>query len=215
MVSVGLQVLALALAFCGVAGVLAATLLPSWLVSLDAGAGVITAVARLQGLWVECARASTGLLGCSLRRSVLALPAHVQAARGAMALACALAAAGLCAAAAGLPCVRLGGDRESKGRAALAGALCLLAAGAAALVPSVWYTREVVANFRDPAVPQSNKLEPGGALYTAFLAAALLLLAGALFCALWRRSGPEAWGPQRPPAARPQGSSAGRLQDYV
>ncbi|XP_036269740.1 claudin-20 [Pipistrellus kuhlii] len=218
MASVCLQLLAFVLAFCGVSGVLAATLLPNWMVNLDTGSSVITAIVQLQGLWMDCTCYSTGMLSCTLKFSVLSLPAHVQAARAAMVLACVLAASGLCTSTVGLQCIRLGGGRESKSHASFAGGLCLVTAGISGLVPAVWYTREIIANFLDLTVPESNKQEPGGAVYIGFMAALLLLVSGTIFCTFGLKKDPEAWPPppkQQPRPAKPEGSSAYHLKDYV
>ncbi|EPQ11839.1 Claudin-20 [Myotis brandtii] len=219
MASMCLQLLAFVLAFCGVSGVLAATLLPNWMVNLDTGSNVITAIVQLQGLWMDCTCYSTGMFSCTLKFSVLTLPTHVQAARATMILACVLAVSGICTSTVGMQCIRLGGDRESKSHASFAGGLCLMSAGISGLIPTVWYTKEIVANFLDLTVPESNKHEPGGAVYIGFIAALLLLISGTIFCTFCLKKDPEAWLPppkqQHTPTGKPEGSSAYNLKDYV
>ncbi|XP_007516243.1 claudin-20 [Erinaceus europaeus] len=219
MASGRLQLLAFALALSGVSGVLAATLLPNWTVSVDAGPSILSAVAQLQGLWVDCTWHSTGLFSCAVKRPLLALPSHVQAARAAMVLACVLSALGLCACAVGMRCTRLGGDPATKGRAALTAGVCLAAAGLCTLIPTVWYTKEIVANFLDLSVPDSRKQEPGGAMYLGFISATLLCISGVIFCTSCARRGPEAWlQAPRPKPVSPlqlEGGSAYNLKDYV
>ncbi|KAF0884379.1 CLD20 protein, partial [Crocuta crocuta] len=182
MASAGLQLLAFALALSGVSGVLTATLLPNWKVSVDSGSNIITAVEQLQGLWMDCTWYSTGMFSCALKYSILSLPVHVQAARATMVLACVLSALGICASAVGMKCTRLGGDGDTKSHAAFAGGVCFVSAGVSGLIPTVWYTKEIIANFLDLTVPESNKHEPGGAVYVGFISATLLLISGMIFC---------------------------------
>lgn len=219
MATAGLQLLALVLALCGVFGVLAATLLPSWKVNVDAGSNIITAIVQLQGLWMDCTWYSTGMFSCALKYSVLSLPAHVQAARAAMVLACVLSALGTCTATVGMECTRLGGDAKTKSHTSLAGGLCLLSAGVSGFIPTVWYTKEIVANFLDLTVPESNKQEPGGAIYIGFISAMLLFTSGMIFCTSRIKKNAEAWlhpPKQQPiPTTKPEGNSEYTLKDYV
>ncbi|MFT7802859.1 claudin-20 [Arapaima gigas] len=183
MASTGMQILAFILALLGVLGATVATLLPNWKVSADVGSNIITAISQMQGLWMDCTWYSTGMFSCTLKYSVLSLPAYLQTARSAMVLSCVLATLGLCLASLGLKCARWGGGQRSKGRAALASGSCFVMAGVLCLVPASWFTNEVITSFLDSNVPESNKFEPGGAVYVAFVSAGLLLVAGLIFCA--------------------------------
>ncbi|KAM6186230.1 claudin-20 [Rhynchocyon petersi] len=213
----GLQLFAFGLALSGGSGLLAATLLPNWKVRVDGGSSIITAVVQLQGLWMDCTCYSTGMFSCGLKSSLLALPAPVQAARAAMVLACLLWALGVCTATVGMACTRLGGDPRTKGHAAFTGGVCFVAAGLSGLVPAVWYTQDIIADFVDHTVPAGHKQEPGGALYVGFVSGTLLLAAGLVFCASCARASPQAW--LRPAAAQPDGGEAGisgySRKDYV
>ncbi|XP_004674005.1 PREDICTED: claudin-20 [Condylura cristata] len=219
MASAGLQLLAFVLALSGVSGVLTATLLPSWKVTVDGGANIITAIIQLQGLWMDCTWYSTGMFSCTLKYSTLSLPAHVQVARATMVLACVLSALGVCASAVGMKCTRLGGTRETKAQSSVAGGVCFLAAGIAGLIPTVWYTKEIIADFWDLTVPESNKLEPGGAVYIGFISAILLFISGLIFCTSCVKNNPEAWlhPPKQQPIStkQPEGNSVYNLKDYV
>ncbi|XP_007451398.1 PREDICTED: claudin-20 [Lipotes vexillifer] len=216
MTSARLQLLAFALALSGVFGVLMATLLPNWKVNVDAGSNIITAIVQLQGLWMDCTCYSTGMFSCTLNYSVLALPTHVQAARAAMVLACVLSAVGMCTATIGMKCTRLGGDRETKSYACFAGGVCFMSAGISGLIPTVWYTKEIIANFVDVTVPESNKHEPGGAVYIGFISAMLLFISGMIFCI---KKDSEAWfhpsKQQHVSTTQPEDRSAYSLKDYV
>nr|XP_026249610.1 claudin-20 [Urocitellus parryii] len=219
MASAGLQLLAFILALSGVSGVLTATLLPNWKVKVDAGTTIVTAILQLQGLWMDCTWYSTGMFSCTLKHSLLSLPTHVQAARATMVLACVLSAFGICTSTVGMKCTHLGRDRETKSHAAFAGGVCLVSAGVSGLIPTVWYTKNIIANFRDLAVPEGNKHEPGGALYLGFISAMLLFISGIIFCTSYIKKNPEAW-PSRPrqepsPPIQPENNPAYSLKDYV
>ncbi|KAK1792913.1 hypothetical protein P4O66_001639 [Electrophorus voltai] len=193
MASTGTQIFAFVLALLGILGATVATLLPNWKVSADVGSNIITAISQMQGLWMDCTWYSTGMFSCTLKYSVLALPAYLQTARTTMVLSCVLAALGLCLASLGLKCTRWGGGRRAKRHAALAAGACFLASGFLCLVPASWYTNEVIVTFLDANVPESNKFEPGGAVYVAFISAGFLFVGGAIFClsCSGKRHGPQ------------------------
>ena len=213
------QLLAFVLAFCGVSGVLVATMLPNWKVTVDTGSNIITAIVQLQGLWMDCTCYSTGMFSCTLKYSILSLPTHVQAARAAMVLACVLSALGICTSTVGMQCTRLGGGRETKTHACFAGGVCLMSAGISGLIPTVWYTKEIIATFLDLTVPESNKHEPGGAVYIGFISAMLLLTSGTIFCTSCMKREPDAClsppKQQHTPTTKLEGDSAYNLKDYV
>ncbi|XP_028908134.1 claudin-20 [Ornithorhynchus anatinus] len=219
MASTGLQLLAFALALLGLLGAIAATLSPSWKVSADVGSNIITAITQLQGLWMDCTWYSTGMFSCTLKYSILALPAHVQAARTAMVLACILAAFGICVSTVGMKCTRLGGDGVTKSYTSFAGGVCFILASIFGLIPTSWYTKEIVSNFLDPTVPGSSKHEPGGAVYVGFVSAGLLLSAGVIFCTSCFAKRQEEWicppRKQQFPALQPENGAGYNLKDYV
>ncbi|KAG7460619.1 hypothetical protein MATL_G00200650 [Megalops atlanticus] len=194
MASAGMQILAFVLALLGVFGATVATLLPNWKVSADVGSNIITAISQMQGLWMDCTWYSTGMFSCTLKYSVLSLPAYLQTARTAMVLSCVLAALGLCLASLGLKCTRWGGGRRAKGRTAMASGVCFVLAGVLCLIPASWFTNEVITSFLDSSVPESSKFEPGGAVYVAFVSAGFLFAGGSIFCTSCpgKRYGPPA-----------------------
>lgn len=182
MLSSALQILAFALALLGIFGATVATLLPNWKVSAEQGPNIITAISQMQGLWMDCTWWSTGVFSCTLKYSVLALPAYLQTARTTMVLSCMMATLGLCLAALGLKCTRWGGSHRSKGHTAIAAGACFVVSGVLCLVPASWFTKEVITNFLDARVPESSKFEPGGAVYVAFVSAGFFLASGVIFC---------------------------------
>ncbi|KAM4633086.1 claudin-20 [Polymixia lowei] len=182
MLSSALQILAFALALLGVLGATMATVLPNWKVSADVGSNIMTAMSQMQGLWMDCTWYSTGVFSCTLKYSVLSLPAYLQTARTTMVLSCMVASLGLCLATLGLKCTRWGGSHRAKGHTAIAAGGCFILAGVLCLVAASWFTNEVIASFLDANVPESNKYEPGGAVYVTFISAGFLLAGGVMFC---------------------------------
>ncbi|XP_059691201.1 LOW QUALITY PROTEIN: claudin-7-like [Gavia stellata] len=167
----GLQVLGLALALAGVGGAGGGrAALPQWQVSSFAGDTIITAVVTYQGLWMNCASQSTGILQCKSFDSILALPGHLQATRALMVVAGVLGVLALAVAVRGMKCTRCGGGttpRRKAGIAAAGGGLFLLS-GLAGLIASSWYGHRVVTNFYDPMVPVNLKYEFGPAIFVAW-----------------------------------------------
>ncbi|KAM7340882.1 hypothetical protein ACRRTK_001497 [Alexandromys fortis] len=219
MASAGLQLLAFILALSGVSGVLTATMLPNWKVSAEPGSNIVTAIVQVHGLWMDCTWYSTGMFSCTLKYSILSLPVHVQTARATMVLACVLSALGICTSVVGMKCTHLGGDTYTKSQISLAGGVCFLVAGIAGLIPTVWYTKEIIENFLDVTIPKSRKYEPGGAVYVGFISAVLLLVSGIIFCTSYIKKNPK---PRIYPTRQKQASTwqpenrlAYNLKDYV
>ncbi|KAK2883705.1 hypothetical protein Q8A67_017342 [Cirrhinus molitorella] len=201
-----MQMFAFILAVLGVVSATVATLLPNWKVSADVGSNIMTAISQMQGLWMDCTWYSTGVFSCSLKYSVLALPAYLQTARTTMVLSCMMATMGLCLAALGLKCTRWGGSYRSKGHTAISAGACFVIAGVLCLVPASWFTNEVITTFMDSKVPKSSKYEPGAAVYVAFVSAGFLLAAGVIFCLSCpgRRGGPLDSGSSHPDKPKQQ-----------
>ncbi|XP_053149590.1 claudin-20 isoform X1 [Hemicordylus capensis] len=221
MASAALQFFAFILALFGVFGAITATLLPNWKVNADVGSNIITAITQMQGLWMDCTWYSTGMFSCTLKYSILSLPVYIQAARTTMVLSCILSAFGICIATVGMKCTRLGGDRDTKSHTSFAGGVFFIIAGIFGLIPTAWYTREIIANFLDPTVPESSKHEPGGAVYIGFISAGLLITAGAIFGTSCFKKQQGAWiypnkqQQQQLPAAQQENTTGYHLKDYV
>ncbi|XP_062857086.1 claudin-20 [Trichomycterus rosablanca] len=177
-----MQIFAFVLALLGVLGATTATLLPNWKVSISMGSNIMSAISQMQGLWMDCTWYSSGVFSCTLKYSVLALPAYLQTARTTMVLSCLLATLGLWLAALGLKCTHWGGSQSSKVQTAISAGACFVLAGVLCLVPASWFTNEVINTFMDSKVPPSGKYEPGGAVYVAFVSAGFFLAGGVIFC---------------------------------
>ncbi|NXA53681.1 CLD20 protein, partial [Nothocercus julius] len=219
MASAGLQCFAFLLALLGIFGDITATLLPNWKINADVGSNIITAITQMQGLWMDCTWYSTGMFSCTLKYSVLSLPVYIQAARTTMVLSCILSAFGICITTVGMKCTKLGGDTESKSHTCFAGGVCFILSGIFGLVPTSWYTREIISNFLDTTIPESSKHEPGGAVYIGFISAGFLLIAGVIFCTscFEKQQGPWIYpAKQQHFPSTQQDSNAGyNLKDYV
>nr|XP_046229558.1 claudin-20-like [Scatophagus argus] len=182
MLSAAIQILAFALALLGVLGTTVATLLPNWKVSSNAWSSVMTPISQMQGLWMDCVWYSSGVFSCTMKNSVLSLPAYLQTARAGMVLSCMVASFGLCLASLGLKCTRWGGSHRAKGHTAIAAGGCFVLASFLCLVPASWFTNEVITAFLTTDVPDSSKYQPGGALCVTFISAGFLLAGGVIFC---------------------------------
>ncbi|XP_043919388.1 claudin-20 [Protopterus annectens] len=221
MASAGMQVFAFFLALFGVFGVIIATLLPNWKVNADVGSNIITAVIQMQGLWMDCTWYSTGMFSCTLKYSILSLPAYIQTSRTMMVLSCVISALGICISTVGMKCTRLGREQQTKNHAAVVGGICFLISGLLCLIPISWFTTNIISSFMDPTVPNSTKYEPGGAIYTGFVSAGFLFAGGLMFCTSCFKKHPA---PNMHPPRKQQGTAsqpdvedkAGySLQDYV
>ncbi|XP_041661259.1 claudin-20-like [Cheilinus undulatus] len=182
MLSAAIQILAFALALLGVLGATVATLLPNWKVSMNVWSSVMTPISQMQGLWMDCVWYSSGVFSCTMKNSVLSLPAYLQTTRAAMVLSCLVAAFGLCLASLGLKCTRWGGSHRAKGHTAIAAGGCFILASLLCLIPASWFTNEVITVFLTTDLPDSSKYQPGGALCVTFISAGFLLAGGVIFC---------------------------------
>ncbi|NWV73956.1 CLD14 protein, partial [Dasyornis broadbenti] len=199
MASWALELLGFSLSLLGLVGTLIATILPHWWRSAHVGANIITAVAYVRGLWMECVWHSTGVYTCHVHRSQLALPAELRAARAMMVISCLLAALAAGLAVVGMRCTLCAEGSPAKASMAVAGGAGFVAAGLLCLVPVSWSTNDVVVDFYNPTLPAGMKYEIGQALYLGFVSSALSMLGGALLCASCL--GNE---PQFPPRFQPQ-----------
>lgn len=182
MLSTAVQILAFALALLGVVGTAVATMLPNWKVSSSSWSSLVTPVWQMQGLWMDCVCYASGVFSCTLKPSLLLLPASLQTTRAAMVLCCVLGLFGLCLASLGLKCTRWGGSRRAKGHTAIAAGACFILASVLCLVPVSWFTKQVISDFLSTDLPESSRYQPGGALCLTFISAGFLLAGGVILC---------------------------------
>ncbi|CAN9501068.1 unnamed protein product [Ophioblennius macclurei] len=183
MASVALELMGFFLGLLGMLGTLVATVLPYWQISAHIGSNIVTAVANMRGLWMECVYQSTGAFQCETYNSMLALPADLQASRALMVISLVLSVLAVAMAALGMQCTLcLDGAGTAKSRVAGAAGGLFLAAGFLALIPVAWTTHEVVQTFYRPSVPSSLKFELGECLYVGLASALVTMLGGGLLC---------------------------------
>lgn len=183
MASIALELMGFFLGLLGLLGTLVATVLPYWQISAHIGSNIVTAVANMRGLWMECVYQSTGAFQCETYNSMLALPSDLQASRALMVMSLVLSVLAVATAALGMQCtVCLDGAGAAKSRVAGAGGGLFVAAGFLALVPVAWTTHEVVQTFYRPNVPSSLKSELGECLYVGLASALVSMLGGGLLC---------------------------------
>lgn len=183
MASAALELMGFFLGLLGLLGTLVATVLPYWQISAHIGSNIVTAVANMRGLWMECVYQSTGAFQCETYNSMLALPADLQASRALMVVSLVLSVLAVALSALGMQCTLcLDGSGAVKSRVAGAGGGLLVAAGFLALIPVAWTTHEVVQTFYRPNVPASMKFELGECLYVGLASALLTMLGGGMLC---------------------------------
>ncbi|NWY20716.1 CLD14 protein, partial [Aphelocoma coerulescens] len=225
MASWALELLGFSLGLLGLIGTLIATVLPHWWRSAHVGTNIITAVAYVKGLWMECVWHSTGACQCRAHRSQLALPADLRAARAMMVTSCLLSVLAAAVAVVGMKCTRCAEGSPAKASIAGSGGIGFVAAGLLCLVPVSWSTSDVVMDFYNPTLPAGMKYEIGQALYLGFVSSALTMLGGALLGASClgeeppfpprSGTGPSASKGNPAPSLTSASHSGYRLSDYV
>ncbi|XP_023673281.1 claudin-14-like [Paramormyrops kingsleyae] len=182
MALMALQLLGFLLGMLGFFGTVIAMVMPQWRCADYVGPNIITAMAYMKGLWMECVWNSAGVYQCETHRSSLGLPKDLQAARGLMVMSCLSSILAITLAATGMECTRCVHRAPAKRALAIAGASCFAIAGLLCLVTVSWTTSEVMQNLSNPLLPDALKFEVGQAVYVGFVSASLSLTGGAVFC---------------------------------
>nr|XP_057943278.1 claudin-2 [Doryrhamphus excisus] len=181
MASAVLELMGFFLGLVGMLGTLVATVLPYWQISAHIGSNIVTAVASMKGLWMECVYQSTGAFQCETYNSILALTADLQASRALMVISLVLSMLGVVISTLGMQCtVCLEDSGAAKSRVAGTGGCLFLIAGFLALIPLSWTTHEVIQTFYSPTMPTSMKFELGESLYLGLASALLSMLGGGM-----------------------------------
>ncbi|XP_076839236.1 claudin-like protein ZF-A9 [Brachyhypopomus gauderio] len=200
--SAGLQMLGTALGILGWLCGIVACALPLWRVSAFVGSNIVTAQVIWEGLWMNCVVQSTGQMQCKVFDSMLALPAGTQASRAILVIALLVALVAILASVAGGECTNCMERGSAKSWVATGAGAAFLIAGLLSLVPPSWSANDVIRDFYNPLVVQSQKRELGAAMFICWGAASLMVIGGALLCT----SFPTAMGKksvQYRPASRP------------
>ncbi|KAK7925316.1 hypothetical protein WMY93_007626 [Mugilogobius chulae] len=130
MASMALELMGFFLGLLGTLGTMVATVLPYWQISAHIGPNIVTAVANMRGLWMECVYQSTGAFQCETYNSMLALPADLQASRALMVISIVLSVLAIAISSVGMQCtVCLDGAGTVKSRVAGTGGVSEVRAG--------------------------------------------------------------------------------------
>nr|XP_040035944.1 claudin-2 isoform X3 [Gasterosteus aculeatus aculeatus] len=184
MASAALELMGFFLGLLGMLGTLVATVLPYWQISAHIGSNIVTAVANMRGLWMECVYQSTGAFQCETYNSMLALSPDLQASRALMVISLVLSVLAVAVAALGMQCTLcLEGAGAAKSRVAGASGGLFLTAGFLSLIPVSWTTHEVVQTFYRPDLPSSMKFELGECLYVGLASSLVTMLGGGMLSA--------------------------------
>uniref|UniRef100_A0A8C1MHN1 Claudin n=2 Tax=Cyprinus carpio TaxID=7962 RepID=A0A8C1MHN1_CYPCA len=177
--SSGVQIVCMALGILGLIAAVVTIAVPRWKVSAFIGQNIITAQVQEEGLWMECVVQSTGQQQCKAYDSLLILSSDIQAARAMTIISCMLTVLSLL-----ILCA------EVKPKVSLVSAIGLILAGLLLIIPVSWAANNIVRDFNNPLIPQSNKRELGACIFVGWGGGVLLLLAGGLLCCFSRpRSG--------------------------
>ncbi|XP_038564677.1 claudin-2 [Micropterus salmoides] len=181
MASAALELMGFFLGLLGMLGTMVATVLPYWQISAHIGSNIVTAVANMRGLWMECVYQSTGAFQCETYNSLLALPSNLQASRALMVISIVLSVLAIAMAVLGMQCTLcLEGSGGVKSQVAGASGGLFLTAGFLALIPVAWTTHEVVQTFYRPTISASMKYELGDCLYVGLASALASMLGGGM-----------------------------------
>lgn len=211
MANAGIQLLGFSLAFLGLIGTIASTIMVEWKASSYAGDNIITAQALYEGLWKSCASQSTGQIQCKVYDSLLQLPGIVLGTRGLMLSSIMLTFIAILVESVGMRCTTCMAEApEQKDKVALAGGILLIFSGLLALVGTCWYGHRIAQDFYNPFTPTNSRFEFGSALYVGWGAAFLVMIGGGFLCCNCSSKG-SGKSPRYPPS-----SSAGQPgRDYV
>ncbi|KAI1903231.1 hypothetical protein AGOR_G00025090 [Albula goreensis] len=182
MVSMGRQMLGLALATIGFLGTIIVCALPMWKVTAFIGANIVTAQVIWEGLWMNCVTQSTGQMQCKIYDSLLALPQDLQAARALVVIAIIVAVFGVLLGIVGGKCTNFVDNEVSKAKVAIAAGVTFILAGVLILIPVCWSANTIIRDFYNPLLTAAQRRELGAALYIGWGTAGLLILGGALLC---------------------------------
>ncbi|XP_068122157.1 claudin-14-like [Hyperolius riggenbachi] len=180
MASLAVQLLGFFLSLIGLIGAIITTVLPHWWRTAHVGTNIITAVAYMKGLWMECVWHSTGIYQCQVHQSLLALPRDLQIARGMMVTSCVLNVLASVISVFGMKCTHCAKGSSAKRMIAVFGGVLFVLGGLTCLVPVAWSTNNIVNDFYNPVFQYGMKFEIGQALYVGFISGGLIVIGGGM-----------------------------------
>ncbi|CAL8280620.1 unnamed protein product [Arctogadus glacialis] len=182
MVSQGLQLMGVLLAFVGWVGTIATCAMPMWRVTAFVGANIVTAQTIWEGLWMTCVVQSTGQMQCKIYDSMLALSSDLQAARAMVIVSVVVGVFGALTAIMGGKCTNCMEDPTAKAKACVVSGVIFLISAFLVLIPVSWSAHTIIRDFYNPLVNAAQRRELGASLYLGWGSAGLLLLGGGLLC---------------------------------
>ncbi|XP_028276151.1 claudin-1-like [Parambassis ranga] len=187
--SLGLQVIGLVLGVVSWCLQSSCTSSQAWRVRSQAES-VSSSQWQFEGLWMSCAATSLGSIQCSRFKTVLGLPAHLQACRALMIMSLLLGLASIIVSILGLKCTKIGRTSEQvKDQISLAGGILFVLSGVLTLTAVSWYAARVIHDFYNPL--HGVRFELGAGLYLGWAASCLAVLGGSMLCCSYRRRSPS------------------------
>ncbi|XP_054830195.1 claudin-8-like [Eublepharis macularius] len=187
MAAAALQITGLILGGIGVVGTFAITGMPQWRVTAFIENNIVVFETIWEGLWMDCIRQADIRMQCKVYDSLLALSPDLQASRGLMCAASALAFLAFAIAVLGMKCTQCtGNDDRIKGYILLAGGIVFIVAGLIVFIPVSWVAHNIIRDFYNPVVTVAQKRELGEALYIGWTSAFCLVAGGAILCCFCR-----------------------------
>lgn len=180
--SMGLEILGVALSIIGWLGAVVSCALPMWKVTAFIGNNIVVAQIIWEGLWMNCVVQSTGQMQCKVYDSLLALPQDLQAARALMVVSIIIAVLGVLISIIGAKCTNCVQDESAKAKIMIVSGVIFILSGLMTLIPVSWSANAIIRDFYNPLVVDAQKRELGASMYIGWAAAALLMLGGAMLC---------------------------------
>ncbi|XP_063002579.1 claudin-4-like [Elgaria multicarinata webbii] len=182
MASMGIQVVGIALSVLGWLGTILCCGLPMWRVTAYGNTNILLVQMIWEGLWMDCVVQSTGQMQCNIYESMLALPQDMQAARALVVIAIVLAIVGVVFSVLGGKCTNCMEDEGPKARVIIGAGVSFLLSALLLLIPLCWIANNIIRDYYNPMVPESQKRAFGYSLYIGWASCAMLLIGGALLC---------------------------------
>lgn len=135
---------------------------------------------------MTCVVQSTGQQQCKNYDSLLVLPSDLQAARAMTIISCMLCCISILIMFCGADFTTCVENEEAKPKISLVAGVGMLLAGLLVIIAVSWSAHNVVRDFNNPLVVQSQKRELGACIFVGWGAGVLLLLAGGLLCCFSR-----------------------------
>ncbi|XP_072099294.1 claudin-4-like [Mobula birostris] len=182
MVSMGLQILGIALCVIGWLGAIITCVLPMWRVTAFVGNNIVVAQIIWEGLWMNCIVQSTGQMQCKVYDSLLALSQDLQASRALTVIAIVVGILGILISIVGGKCTTCIENEVTKAKVTIVSGIVFILAGVLTLIPVSWSANTIIKDFYNPLVTDAQRRELGASLYIGWGTSGLLILGGALLC---------------------------------